>query len=58
MQAIAYYLALPFLYGISLLPFPLLYLLSDVLYVLLYHIAGYRKKGGAAKPAQQFPGIQ
>ena len=42
MGAIGYYLALPFIYGIALLPFPLLYLFSDVLYVLLYRIIGYR----------------
>lgn len=29
---------------ISLLPFPLLYGLSDSLYILFYHVSGYRKK--------------
>jgi Kdo2-lipid IVA lauroyltransferase/acyltransferase len=42
MGAIGYYLALPFLYGIALLPFPLLYLLSDGMYFLLFHVVGYR----------------
>ena len=42
MGAIGYYLALPFIYGIALLPFPLLYLLSDGLYLLLYKVIGYR----------------
>jgi KDO2-lipid IV(A) lauroyltransferase len=42
MAAIGYYLAMPFLYGIALLPFPLLYLLSDGLYLLLYKGIGYR----------------
>jgi len=32
-----------FVYLISLLPFWMLYALSDVLYVLLYHVVGYRK---------------
>lgn len=32
-----------FVYLISLLPFWALYALSDVLYVLLYHVIGYRK---------------
>lgn len=32
-----------FVYVISLLPFWALYVLSDVLYVLLYHVFGYRK---------------
>ena len=43
MSAIPYYLTLPFIYLVSLLPFPLLYLVSDGLYVVLYYIVGYRK---------------
>lgn len=39
-----YYLVLPFLYLIAILPFPLFYLFSDFVFVLLYHIIGYRKK--------------
>ncbi|WP_363317253.1 lysophospholipid acyltransferase family protein, partial [Flavobacterium sp.] len=34
----------PFFYLISLLPFRVLYFLSDGLYILLYRIIGYRKK--------------
>lgn len=44
MGAIVYYLVLPFVYCISLLPFPVLYLLSDGLYIIIFHIAGYRKE--------------
>ncbi len=43
MQAIVYYLTLPFIYLISLLPFPLLYLFSDFVFFLLFHVIGYRK---------------
>lgn len=43
MKQLAYYLALPFMYGISLLPFPLFYLLSDLFCFFLYRVAGYRK---------------
>jgi KDO2-lipid IV(A) lauroyltransferase len=43
MGALGYYLALPVIYGIAWLPFPLLYLLSDGLYLLIYHVIGYRK---------------
>jgi Lauroyl/myristoyl acyltransferase len=39
-----YYLALPFVYLVSLLPFPVLYLLSDGIYFLLYYVVGYRRK--------------
>lgn len=44
MATLLYYLSLPFIYGISLLPFRLLYFCSDILYLLVYHIAGYRKE--------------
>lgn len=44
MSTIGFYLALPFLYLISILPFPLFYMVSDGIYVLLYRIIGYRKK--------------
>jgi KDO2-lipid IV(A) lauroyltransferase len=46
--------ALPF-YGISLLPLPLLYLLSDALYFLAFHIIGYRKKVVYANLRNSFP---
>lgn len=44
MQFLVYILVYPFLWLISILPFRLLYLLSDGFYILLYHIIGYRKK--------------
>ena len=44
MSAIIYYLSLPFIYLLSVLPFPLLYFFSDGLYLLLYFGIGYRKK--------------
>jgi KDO2-lipid IV(A) lauroyltransferase len=44
MSTIGFYLALPFLYLISILPFPLFYLVSDGIYLLLYRVIGYRKK--------------
>ncbi|HIA06681.1 MAG TPA: acetyltransferase [Flavobacteriales bacterium] len=39
-----YYLVLGILWVIALLPMPLLYLLSQFIYVLGYHVKGYRKK--------------
>ncbi|HSC40494.1 MAG TPA: lysophospholipid acyltransferase family protein [Chitinophagaceae bacterium] len=39
-----YYIVFGLLYVISLLPFPVLYLLSDILYFFLYFVAGYRRK--------------
>lgn len=44
MQFLAYILIYPFLWLISILPFRLLYLFSDGIYILIYHIIGYRKK--------------
>ena len=39
-----YYVVYGFLYLISLLPFFVLYRIADLIYVILYHIAGYRKE--------------
>lgn len=44
MQFLAYILIYPFLWLVSILPFRLLYLVSDGVYILLYYIIGYRKK--------------
>ncbi|MDN3666861.1 lysophospholipid acyltransferase family protein [Algibacter miyuki] len=44
MQLIAYIILYPFLWLISILPFRLLYVLSDGVYIIIYHIIGYRKK--------------
>jgi KDO2-lipid IV(A) lauroyltransferase len=44
LAAIVYYLTLPFIYLLSLLPFPILYAVSDGLYVILYYVLGYRKE--------------
>lgn len=43
MQALGYYIVLPFIYLLSVLPFPLLYLFSDFVYVILFYVIGYRK---------------
>lgn len=56
MQAITYYIALPFIYLVSLLPFPLLYLVSDAACFLLFRVLGYRKKVVFANLRNSFPG--
>lgn len=38
------YLGTAFLWLVSLLPFWLLYIIADILFVLLYHVTGYRRK--------------
>lgn len=44
MQLLIYILFYPILWMISKLPFRLLYLLSDFVYLIVYYIIGYRKK--------------
>ncbi|MDH3243882.1 MAG: lysophospholipid acyltransferase family protein [Saprospiraceae bacterium] len=54
-SAFGYYISLPFIYGISWLPFPLLYILSDSLYVVIYLILGYRTKVVRTNLSNAFP---
>ncbi len=44
MRLIIYLLVYPILWFISMLPFRLLYLLSDFIYLIVYYVIGYRKK--------------
>ena len=44
MQFIVYIIAYPLLWIIALLPFKILYFLSDIAYGIVYHLIGYRKK--------------
>jgi len=50
-----YYIVFGILYFISLLPLRALYLLSDVLYFLLYHVVRYRKRVVLGNLALAFP---
>ncbi|MEM9000841.1 MAG: lysophospholipid acyltransferase family protein [Bacteroidota bacterium] len=44
MQSVAFLIAYPLLWLVSRLPFRALYALSNVVYLLVYHVIGYRKK--------------
>lgn len=44
MQRLVFWLAYPLLWFISILPFKLFYMVSDVVYVLVYHVVRYRRK--------------
>jgi KDO2-lipid IV(A) lauroyltransferase len=55
MQAIGFYLTLPFIYLISILPFPLLYLISDFFYFILFYVLGYRKNVVLTNLKNSFP---
>lgn len=56
MNRIVYILAYPFLWFVAFLPFKLLYFLSDCLFVLIYHIIGYRKEVVLANLKMALPG--
>ena len=44
MQRLTFILVYPIILLISILPFSLLYFLSTIFYILVYHLVGYRKK--------------
>ena len=44
MQLLTYILLFPILWLISLLPFGILYLISDIVSFIIFHFIGYRKK--------------
>ncbi len=52
---LSYYIALPFIYLLSILPFRVLYWLSDFFFLVLYYIIGYRKKVVYTNLRKSFP---
>jgi KDO2-lipid IV(A) lauroyltransferase len=57
MQLIVYIFLYPFLWLISILPFRLLYLFSDFVYLIIYRLIGYRKKTVRANLKLAFPNL-
>lgn len=55
MNRLLYYLLLPILYFLSILPFWILYRLSDIVFLLVYYVAGYRKKVVLTNLRRSFP---
>ena len=55
LQFIIFALVYPFIWLISILPFRVLYFLSDLFYYLIYYIIGYRKKTVIANLTHAFP---
>ncbi len=55
MKAIGYYIFFGINYLITLLPLRVLYLFSDFFYIVLYYLAGYRRKVVAANLRNAFP---
>jgi len=50
-----YYISFAFLYVVSLLPLRVLYVISDLIYVIIYYIVGYRKEVVFGNLARAFP---
>lgn len=55
MNNIGYRIMRCIIYALSLLPFRMLYVLSDILYVLVYKIVGYRRKTVSKNLRNSFP---
>jgi KDO2-lipid IV(A) lauroyltransferase len=55
LSAFFYYLSLPFIYLLALLPFPLMYGFSDFINLLLYHVLRYRREVVRQNLQSSFP---
>ncbi len=55
MQRLVFWLAYPLLWLISILPFKLFYMVSDVIYALVYHVVRYRRKTVTSNLKLVFP---
>jgi Kdo2-lipid IVA lauroyltransferase/acyltransferase len=55
MNALIFYLCLPLLLLLSVLPFPVLYFFSDILFFFLYHVFRYRRTVVAGNLRNSFP---
>lgn len=55
MTGFLYYLVLPFIYLLSIIPFRLLYWISDGVYLVLYYIVDYRKEVIFTNLQKSFP---
>jgi len=55
MSKLLYYLLFGFLWVLNLLPLRVLYILSDLLFLIIYHLASYRKKVTLTNLENAFP---
>jgi len=55
MRALGYYISLPIIYFVAALPFPLLYIISDLLFILMFYVFGYRKQITTINLRNAFP---
>lgn len=54
-SALAYYLAVPFMYFFSVLPWAVLFIFSDFFFLLIYYVVGYRRKIVRMNLTNSFP---
>ena len=54
-QALVYYTTIPFIYFFSILPWSLLFVISDFFFVIFYFIIGYRRKIVRMNLSNSFP---
>lgn len=55
MNLIIYILVFPFIWLLSLLPFRILYIISDFIFLIIYHVIGYRKEVVLSNLRLSFP---
>ncbi|MBN1159229.1 MAG: lysophospholipid acyltransferase family protein [Bacteroidales bacterium] len=55
MSKIPYYLLYAFTWTVSLIPFPVLYCISDVLYLIIFYLIRYRKRTVIVNLRKSFP---
>jgi len=55
MAALSYYISLPFILLMSILPMPVLYFISDLLFPVNYYLIRYRKKVVLENLRNSFP---
>ncbi len=53
--ALAYYVSVPFIYFFSVLPWPVLLIISDFNFLILYYVLGYRRSIVSKNLALSFP---
>jgi KDO2-lipid IV(A) lauroyltransferase len=53
--ALAYYVSVPFIYIFSVLPWPVLLIISDFYFLVLYYVLGYRRSIVSKNLALSFP---
>lgn len=54
-HALTYYIAVPFIYFFSVLPWAILFIFSDFFFLLIYYVIGYRRKIVRMNLANSFP---